>query len=103
MQKLKPDFEEVSPLKMIPLSLKLNPTVLDNMEAVRARIRQNRNTYINLAIDVYNHYHRYSMMKKLVEGEIIPTTYNWLLLCKPTILIKYAHILILCVYLKYEI
>ncbi|MDP3392169.1 hypothetical protein [Sediminibacterium sp.] len=69
MQKLKPDFEEVSPLKMIPLSLKLNPTVLDNMEAVRARIRQNRNTYINLAIDVYNHYHRYSMMKKLVEGE----------------------------------
>jgi hypothetical protein len=69
MQKLKPDFEEVSPLKMIPLSLKLNPTVLDNMEAVRARIRQNRNTYINLAIDVYNNYHRYSMMKKLVEGE----------------------------------
>ncbi len=63
MKKLKPDFEEVSPLKMIPLSLKLNPAVLDNMEAVRARIRQNRNTYINLAIDVYNHYHRYAMMK----------------------------------------
>lgn len=69
MQKLKPDFEEVSPLKMIPLSLKLNPTVLDNMEAVRSRIKQNRNTYINLAIDVYNHYHRYSMMKKLLEVE----------------------------------
>jgi len=71
MRKLKPDFEEVSPLRMIPLSLKLNPTVLDNMEAVRARIKQNRNTYINLAIDVYNHYHRYNMMKTRLEKESI--------------------------------
>lgn len=69
MRKLKPDFEEVSPLKMIPLSLKLNPTVLDNMEAIRARTRENRNTYINLAIDVYNHYQRYKMMKKMLERE----------------------------------
>lgn len=69
MQKLKPDYEEVSPLKMIPLSLKLNPTVLDNMEAVRNRTRQNRNTYINLAIDVYNHYQRYKMMKKILDKE----------------------------------
>ena len=69
MIKLKPDFEEVSPLKMIPLSLKLNPTVLDNMESVRARTRQNRNTYINLAIDVYNHFQRYAMMKDRLSTE----------------------------------
>lgn len=74
MQKLKPDFEEVSPLKMIPLSLKLNPTVLDNMESVRGRLRQNRNMYINLAIDVYNHYHRYTMMKDILEHESCNTS-----------------------------
>lgn len=41
MAKHKPDFEEVPPSKMIPISVKLNPTVLENMEAVRTRIKQN--------------------------------------------------------------
>lgn len=71
---LKPDFEEVPPAKMIPISLKLNPTVLENMEAVRERIKQNRNSYINLAIDAFNHYQRYKMVKRQIAFESFETT-----------------------------
>lgn len=71
---LKPDFEEVPPAKMIPISVKLNPTVLENMEAVRERIKQNRNAYINLAIDAFNHYQRYKMVKGQIKFESFETT-----------------------------
>jgi predicted methyltransferase len=82
MARLKPDFEEVIPLKMIPLSLKLNPTVLDNMEAVRAIIKQNRNAYINLAIDAFNHYHRYKMIKKRMNQDAYDVTTYYLEIIK---------------------
>lgn len=82
MARIKPDFEEVIPLKMIPLSLKLNPTVLDNMEAVRAIIKQNRNTYINLAIDAFNHYHRYKMIKKRMDQDAYNVTTYYLEIIK---------------------
>lgn len=74
MAKNKPDFEEVPPSKMIPISVKLNPTVLENMEAVRTRIKQNRNAYINLAIDAFNHYQRYKMVKDQITFESFETT-----------------------------
>ena len=76
---LKPDFEEVPPVKMIPISLKLNPTVLENMEAVRERIKQNRNAYINLAIDAFNHYQRYKMVKGQRNGytKNLSNAYVW--------------------------
>lgn len=74
MAKHKPDFEEVPPSKMIPISVKLNPTVLENMEAVRTRIKQNWNAYINLAIDAFNHYQRYKMVKDQITFESFETT-----------------------------
>lgn len=74
MARFKPDFEEVPPSKMIPVSLKLNPTVLDNMEAVRERLKINRNNYINLAIDAFNHYQRYKMVKDQIAFENFETT-----------------------------
>lgn len=74
MARFKPDFEEVPPSKMIPVSLKLNPTVLDNMEAVRERLKINRNNYINLAIDAFNHYQRYKMVKEQIAFENFETT-----------------------------
>ncbi len=74
MARFKPDFEEVSPSKMIPVSLKLNPTVFDNMEAVRERLKINRNNYINLAIDAFNHYQRYKMVKEQIAFENFETT-----------------------------
>lgn len=74
MAKHKPDFEEVPPSKMIPISVKLNPTVLENMEAVRTRIKQNRNAYINLAIDAFNHYQRYKMVKDQITFQSFETT-----------------------------